>query len=388
MAGGVLVVANAGLQVGASVPFSDTAGTLTLQNVDALDATTESTVEAAIDTLANLTSVQGHTLTLTGALIRSGAHSLTLTTTGATDVTLPTTGTLATLAGSEALTNKTLNGLTVTSSNGTLTIVNGSTLVTSGANSITLTSTGATNVTLPTTGTLATLAGSEALTNKSLNGMTVTDSTGTFTLTNAKTFAVTNTLTLSGTDSTTMTFPTTTATIARTDAGQTFTGVQTMTSPALTTANFTGEQTLAENASVALDPALSADGKWSGTTITGTAGTALVFGDIVYLAAADSRWELIDADASATAGPVRLGIVVLAAAGDGSSTTILTYGTIRADANFPTFTISAPVYLSTTTGDLQTTAPSGTDDVIRIVGHANTADELFWNPSNDWLTAI
>lgn len=70
----------------------------------------------------------------------------------------------------------------------------------------------------------------------SFNGLTVTTTTGTFTLTNAKTFAVTNTITLSGTDSTVMTFPTTTATIARTDAGQTFTGTQTF-SQIITTNN-------------------------------------------------------------------------------------------------------------------------------------------------------
>lgn len=67
LAGGTLVLPAAGLTVGASTPFSDSAGTLTLQNVDALDATTESTIEAAIDTLANLTSVQGRTVTLTDA---------------------------------------------------------------------------------------------------------------------------------------------------------------------------------------------------------------------------------------------------------------------------------------------------------------------------------
>lgn len=116
LAGGVLVLPNAGLQVGASVPFSDAAGTLTLQNVDALDPTTESTIEAAIDTLANLTSIQGHTVTLTGAFVRSGAHSLTLTTSNTTNVTLPTTGTLATLAGSETLTNKVLTAATITTS--------------------------------------------------------------------------------------------------------------------------------------------------------------------------------------------------------------------------------------------------------------------------------
>lgn len=94
LTGGTLTLPNAGLVIGASVPFSDSAGTLTLQNVDALDATTESTIEAAIDTLANLTSIQGHTVTLTGALVRSGAHSLTITTTGTTTVTFPTSGTL------------------------------------------------------------------------------------------------------------------------------------------------------------------------------------------------------------------------------------------------------------------------------------------------------
>lgn len=49
---------NTGLTVGGSTPFSDNgSGTLTLQNVDALDATTEATIEAAIDTLSNLTSI-------------------------------------------------------------------------------------------------------------------------------------------------------------------------------------------------------------------------------------------------------------------------------------------------------------------------------------------
>lgn len=50
----------------------------------------------------------GGNLTTGGAFVTSGASSLTITTTGATNVTVPTTGTLATLAGSETLTNKTL----------------------------------------------------------------------------------------------------------------------------------------------------------------------------------------------------------------------------------------------------------------------------------------
>lgn len=56
----------------------------------------------------------GGNITTAGAFITSGAFSTTLTSTGATNVTLPTTGTLATLAGAEALTNKSVNGVTLT----------------------------------------------------------------------------------------------------------------------------------------------------------------------------------------------------------------------------------------------------------------------------------
>lgn len=52
---------------------------------------------------------------LANSFTTSGNNALTLTTSGgATNVTLPTTGTLATLAGSESLTNKTLNSTTNT----------------------------------------------------------------------------------------------------------------------------------------------------------------------------------------------------------------------------------------------------------------------------------
>jgi hypothetical protein len=48
-----------------------------------------------------------------GAFSTDGANSLVLTTTAATNVTLPTTGTLATLAGTEDLSNKTINSSSI-----------------------------------------------------------------------------------------------------------------------------------------------------------------------------------------------------------------------------------------------------------------------------------
>lgn len=160
----------------------------------------------------------------------------------------------------------------------------------------------------------------------------------------------------------------------------------TLTNKTLTAPTLGGTMQMLEQASLHLDAALSADGTYCGITEAGTAGSALAFGDLVYLQASDSRWELTDADADATAGPLKLGMCVLAAAADGDPTVILLIGKIRADANFPTLTIGAPVYVSTTTGDVQVAQPSGTDDVIRIVGYGNTADELYFNPASVWTT--
>jgi hypothetical protein len=166
---------------------------------------------------------------------------------------------------------------------------------------------------------------------------------------------------------------------------------KTLTSPVLTTPSaFTtgGVITLAENTSIALDPAGSADGKYSGITIAGTAGATLAFGQLCYLAVADSRWELADADAAATMGTPLLGMCVLAAAADGNATTMLLYGTCRADAQFPALTIGATVYGGETAGAIQVAIPTGADNIIRVVGHALTADEIMFNPSQDHQVTV
>ncbi len=78
----------------------------------------------------------------------------------------------------------------------------------------------------------------------------------TLTIIDGKTLTVNKTLTLDGTDSTTQTFPTTNATIARTDAGQTFTGANTLSGTVLggltaaTGINYIASETGANNAIV------------------------------------------------------------------------------------------------------------------------------------------
>lgn len=145
---------------------------------------------------------------------------------------------------------------------------------------------------------------------------------------------------------------------------------------------------LSENSSLQVDPELSDTGKYTGLTRTGTAGTTLAFGNLVYLDPTDSKWELADANiAAGSDGDARgiLGICV-AAANENAATTILLWGTVRADAAFPSFTVNAPVYVSETAGDVVVTQPTTTDVVIRVVGFGLTTDELYFCPSNDYIT--
>ena len=152
----------------------------------------------------------------------------------------------------------------------------------------------------------------------------------------------------------------------------------------------TGNITLGENTSVALDPAGSADGKYSGITVAGTAGEALAFGDVIVLDVTAGKWFKGSVSAAAAAdGDLRggTGMCVLAAAGDASATTVLLSGTCRADANFPALTIGSVVYASTT-GDITSTRPSTTDHVIKVLGFALTADEIMFAPSMDYMTQV
>jgi hypothetical protein len=100
-----------------------------------------------------------------------------------------------------------------------------------------------------------------AATALSINSLTLTTSTGTFTLANGKTLTVNNSLTLSGTDATTMTFPSTSATIARTDAAQSFTGTQTfLSNPVLDAGTANGVLYLNGSKVVTSGSALTFDG--------------------------------------------------------------------------------------------------------------------------------
>lgn len=120
-----------------------------------------------------------------------------------------------------------------------------------------------------TTPTLITpILGVASATSINKVAITVPATSATLTIADGKTLTASNSLTMAGTDATTMTFPTTSATIARTDTGQTFTGSNTFsgTTTAIQTTNFTSTST---TITLGSNAAASTLGFGTGATTTG-----------------------------------------------------------------------------------------------------------------------
>lgn len=103
----------------AGLTVTNTTGTFTLTNAKTLTVSDTTTLGSNSITFGGtevLTLAASKNVTFADSFTTSGANALTLTTTGSTNVTLPTTGTLATLAGSESLSNKTLVSPIITTS--------------------------------------------------------------------------------------------------------------------------------------------------------------------------------------------------------------------------------------------------------------------------------
>lgn len=202
-------------------------GTDTVAGISLTQTLTNKTISGSSNTLSNIgnASLSNSSITIGSTNVALGGTAatiggLTLATpalgTPASGVLTNCTGTAAGLTAGNVTTNANLTGPITSTGNATAVASQ------TGTGTKFVMDTSPTLVT-PTLG---------AATATSINGLTITTSTGTLTVTNGKTLTASNSITLAGTDSTTMTFPSTSATIARTDAGNTFSGSQTITSSA------------------------------------------------------------------------------------------------------------------------------------------------------------
>jgi len=110
-------------------------------------------------------------------------------------------------------------------------------------------------------------------------------------------------------------------------------------------------------------------------------GGSTTQGELCYLKA-DGEWAATDADAVATSGGVLLG---LALGTDPDADGMLLRGMFTLDHD--PGTIADELYISTTAGDITATAPSGSGDIVRVIGYCmdSTNGQIWFNPSNDFI---
>lgn len=138
---------------------------------------------------------------------------------------------------------------------------------------------------------------------------------------------------------------------------------------------------------ITLPPTPINDRTYYGIIESGTAGTTISFGQVVYLDSTSKQWKLANAGAASTSGGMKIGLCVLPST-VGNQTTILLYGKIRSIANYNFTTGGDVLYIGTSDGTLTQTQPSAVNQVIRVMGFAsnNTVSEIFFYPSPDYVT--
>lgn len=106
------------------------------------------------------------------------------------------------------------------------------------------------------------------------------------------------------------------------------------------------------------------------------AGESVTIIDCVFLHL-DGEWHKTDADAVATAEGMLA--VSLETKTDGQAMNVAMPGSFIRDDSWA-WTVGQEIYMALESGNMTQVAPSGTDDVVRILGHATHADRMFFRP--------
>jgi len=138
-------------------------------------------------------------------------------------------------------------------------------------------------------------------------------------------------------------------------------------------------------------PLTKLDVRWSPTSLSDDTGGGdvvlfgsgtLTAGKLYYLHT-DGAWTEVDADAVATGADQLLGIAL---GSDPTDDGVLIKGFFDATTYVSNFSAGKAIYVSTTAASMDTTAPSGTGDFVRIVGYCtDTANVIYFNPSSEWI---
>ena len=141
-----------------------------------------------------------------------------------------------------------------------------------------------------------------------------------------------------------------------------------------------GSAFISGNTTNASNPTNLSNDTGTGEVVNFGTGT-LTAGKLYYLYG--STWTETDADAVSTGADQLLGIAL---GSSPSSDGVLIRGFFDAHSYLSNFSAGKAVYISATAGGMDTTAPSGVGDFVRVVGYCTTtANVIYFNPSSAWV---
>jgi hypothetical protein len=123
---------------------------------------------------------------------------------------------------------------------------------------------------------------------------------------------------------------------------------------------------------------LSSDHTVNGITMSVTVGESVVFGEVLYPDGTDGKYKKANASGIDTYPAV---FIALEFKTDGQSCKVLANGFLRDDSydwNFGDILL-----LGETAGDITATVPSDSGDMVQRLGHAVSANVIYFNPSID-----
>ena len=130
-------------------------------------------------------------------------------------------------------------------------------------------------------------------------------------------------------------------------------------------------------------PPASTAPTYSGSTIYGPSGEALSFGDVCYYKS-DGKFYKADADTEAETKGLCV-ICIETTLEINTNGYFLTIGSIDFTGGDWDWTIGDQLYISTTAGDITNVAPSGSGDIVRIIGYAKDDDSIWFDPDRTYI---
>ena len=115
----------------------------------------------------------------------------------------------------------------------------------------------------------------------------------------------------------------------------------------------------------------------SGTIVNWSVSDATTAGTL-YTVKTNGLWTPVDADNEATS----IGMLAIALGSNATAGMLLQGFFYKASHGF---TIGLPLYISNTAGAFSTTRPTGTNDYVRIIGYATSANYIYFDPDKTWV---